>query len=43
MTLIVLIDFEIDLGGTLKYVYRLEHDRNHKNKKKDHQNRSISL
>ena len=26
MTLIVLIDFEIDLGDTLNYAYRLEHD-----------------
>ena len=43
MTLIVLIDLEIDLGGTLNYVYRLEHGQNHKNKKKDNQNRSISL
>ena len=34
MTLIVLIGLEIDLGGTLNYVYRLEHDRNHKNGKK---------
>ena len=32
MTLIVSIDLEIDLAGTLNYVYRLEHDRNHKNK-----------
>ena len=34
MTVIVLIDFANDLGGTLNDVYRLEHDRNHKNKNK---------
>ena len=34
MTLIVLIDFAIDLGCTLNDVYRLEHARNHKNKNK---------
>ena len=34
MTLIVLHDLEIDLAGTLYYVYRIEHERNHKNKKK---------
>ena len=34
MTSIVLIDFAIDLGGTLDDVYRLEHDRNPKNKNK---------
>ena len=33
MTLFVLIDLEIDLGGTLNYAYRLEHDQNHKNEK----------
>ena len=34
MTLIVLVDLEIDLGGTFHYVYQLEDDRNNKNKKK---------
>ena len=43
MTLKISIDLEIDLGDTLNYAYRLGHDRNNKNKKKDHKNWSISL
>ena len=34
MTLKISIDLEIDLGDALNYAYRLEHDRNNKNKKK---------